>query len=120
MFTFIVACNIYVACTMTIEDMYDEFVREYPTVLRVFPNIFYALAWIIRLIKDRKRMVLVKQLNQFYACISTVDHTYNDYVVTLADLYDDNEVSSILYDIEDNYFIYDGAYDLYRRLEEVR
>ena len=114
MFTFIVACNIYVACTMNTEDMYDEFVKDYPTVLRVFPNTFYALAWIIRLIKDHKRMVLVKQLNQFYACIS------NDRVITLADLYDDNEISSILYDIENNYFIYDKAYSLYRRLEEVR
>lgn len=74
----------------------------------------------IRLIKYHKRIALVKQLNQFYACISTVDHTYNDYIVTLADLYDDNEVSSILYDLNDNCFIYYGAYDLYRKLEEVR
>lgn len=115
MFTFIVACNIYVACTI-----HDELVKDYPDVLCVFPNTFHTIDQIIRIIKYHKRMVLVKQLNQFYAYISTVDHTYNDYVVTLADIYDNNEISSILYDIEDNYFIYDVAYSLYKQLKEVR
>jgi len=46
---FQIFCNVYVACTMTTEEMKSELITEQSKVGRVFANTYYALAWGLKL-----------------------------------------------------------------------
>lgn len=41
-------CNLYVTHTLSIEEMYNEFVTEQTFVGRILANSFYWLAWLLK------------------------------------------------------------------------
>lgn len=40
--------NIFVAATYSVKDMWEDFITAQPTVGKVFANLFYAPAWILK------------------------------------------------------------------------
>lgn len=48
---FIVFCNLYVAHTMTEDDMFYDFIISQGVLGTIFANTFYALAWALKGIK---------------------------------------------------------------------
>ena len=46
-------CNLYVARTLSIEEMYNEFVTEQTFVGKIFANSFYWLAWSLKKIAKK-------------------------------------------------------------------
>ena len=46
---FWLVCNIVVACMMTREEMYQDFIEEQSFVGRILANTFYWLAWAIQI-----------------------------------------------------------------------
>ncbi len=49
---FIIFCNLYVAHTMTAEEMKKDFVTEQGIVGTICANGFYALAWALKGVKS--------------------------------------------------------------------
>lgn len=49
---FVIFCNLYVAHTMTTEEMKFEFVTEQGVLGTIFANAFYAFAWGLKRIKN--------------------------------------------------------------------
>ena len=48
---FYIGCNIYVNFNMSAKDMYEEFVVDQNTTGKIFANVYYAPAWILKFIK---------------------------------------------------------------------
>lgn len=48
---FYVICNIYVAKTMTIMDMCEDFFEDQYLIGKIFANLFYLPVWIYKLTK---------------------------------------------------------------------
>ena len=48
---FWIAANSYVAHTMSAIEMHNEFVKGQCNVGRIFANVFYSLAWILKVVK---------------------------------------------------------------------
>lgn len=44
----IILCNLYVACTMTAEEMKFDFITSQGIVGTICTNGFYALAWVLK------------------------------------------------------------------------
>lgn len=55
---FIVFCNIYVAMTMTKEEMKFDFVTSQNWFGTIFANCFYSLAWLIKSFTNDEKMIL--------------------------------------------------------------
>lgn len=53
------------------------------------------------------------EINQFYRILGTECPKYKNIRVTENDLKDENILSEVLYDIEDNVYVYEGAEELY-------
>lgn len=60
---------------------------------------------------------LVKELNKFYAALTTEDSTYHNCYVTKKDLERRDHIAEILYDLKENYFTHEGASVLYREVK---
>jgi hypothetical protein len=58
-------------------------------------------------------MNIVREINQFYRIIGTECPKYKNIRVTKDDLKDEFILSEVLYDIEDNVYVYEGADELY-------
>lgn len=48
----VLLCNLYVAHTMTAEEMKFEFITNQGIVGKICANIFYAVAWLLKGIKN--------------------------------------------------------------------
>jgi hypothetical protein len=57
---------------------------------------------------------IAQKINQFYSTLGTVCPKYKNISVTADDLKDDDVLSEVLYDLEDNAYAYEGATELYR------
>lgn len=65
------------------------------------------------------KRLLKKQLNHFYSCLALEDKTYENCHITMADLGNKECLAEILYDLNDNYFTYEGTSTLCRKVEHL-
>lgn len=63
---------------------------------------------------------IVYEVNQFYQTLGTVCPKYKGIKVDVNDLMNDNILSEILYDIEDNIYVYEGAEELRNFIKHQR
>jgi hypothetical protein len=59
----------------------------------------------------------IREINNFYRILGTVCPKYKNIRVTENDLKDENILSEVLYDIEDNVYVYEGAEELYHDIK---
>lgn len=62
---------------------------------------------------------IVQEVNQFYKTLGTVCPKYKNINVTTEDLKDEFILSEVLYDLEDNVYVYEGAEELYDKMQHL-
>jgi hypothetical protein len=59
---------------------------------------------------------IAQEINQFYRVLGTECPKYRNITVTAKDLKNENILSEVLYDIEDNIYVYEGAEELSHKI----
>ncbi len=62
------------------------------------------------------KKILKNKINRFYATLATVDIAYDNCIVSTEDLNNISVLNEVLYDLEDNFFTFEGIYELHRQV----
>ena len=60
---------------------------------------------------------ITQEINQFYRILGTECPKYRNISVTAEDLKDEHVLSEVLYDLEDNVYVYEGAEELAYKIQ---